>query len=57
MLGTMYRDLRHLLTNRYYLINYCIPWLYSILQEPEWDTRMAYLSYHIGGVRVHSLIS
>ncbi|CAI8041548.1 Kinesin-like protein KIF3A [Geodia barretti] len=24
-------------------------------QEPEWDTRMAYLSYHIGEVRVHSL--
>jgi hypothetical protein len=32
-----------------------IDWLHSILQEPEWDTRMAYLSYHIGEVRVHSL--
>lgn len=42
MLGTTYRDLQHLLTNRYYLIDYCIPGFIPCCRNqngtPEWPT-------------------
>ena len=32
-----------------------MPCSHYLLQELEWDTSVAYLSYHVGGFKIHSL--